>query len=149
MNLFPENTDTKETEISEKFYEEIYSKADIFYFSINPKGTITSCNITLCETLDYEKNELLGKNFLIIIPGKDKKDAENVLKGCLSRGYVKDKRLSFQEHNGRSIQIKLNGIVIQDRAHNILGIRFVCLDLSEKIQFEKQNRLSFHILEWR
>ena len=64
MSVIDEKSSDNEVAILEKFYEELYSKAGILYFSIEPDFVIASCNITTQEVLGYEKEAICGKNFL-------------------------------------------------------------------------------------
>ena len=67
MTLIQEKTNTCTNDMTEKLLEELYSKADIMFFLLDSEGMITSSNITAQETLEYEKEELIGKKFLTLL----------------------------------------------------------------------------------
>ena len=83
MDIMPVKTNIYKFDIPEKLFEELYSKADILYFLIDLDFNIISCNVTALETIDDDKNDLTGKNFLQFIPERDQKDMKGLLNLCL------------------------------------------------------------------
>ena len=75
--------------LSDSEMEQLYSKVDILYFLIDLNAIICSCNSISTEVLGYEKEELLGKNFLDFVRFEDTETVQNQIALCLKRGYIR------------------------------------------------------------
>ena len=145
MEVVEEKSDVYTPLVSEKFYEELYSKADILYFCLDLNVKIVSCNVTAQERLGYEKKKLSGKNFLSFFSEESRRHAEEWIKTCLVRGYVKDVETCMVERSGRNFWVRMNGLTESDDNGNPAAIRFYIRDISEIIRFEKQRNLFLQI----
>jgi len=146
MNLVDEKSDTYRLRLSERTYEELYSKVDILYFLLNSKGEIVSSNVTAQEALGYEKKELSGKNFLSLFQEKDQKDVKKIIEKCVVRGYVKDVQTSILKKAGQSFWIRINGWSENDDTGNQISIRLYIKDISDIVRAERQTALSLRMI---
>ena len=77
MGLTQEKTNIDIRKIPEKIFQELYSKADIFYFVLNLEGAIASCNVVAREKLAGLANEAkdLTAIFVTIIKSTKKNNS--------------------------------------------------------------------------
>ena len=58
-------------------YRDLYQNAPVMYFSLDNQGKLVTFNDTLIQTLGYERKELHGKTYSVLLaPTKREKDAE-------------------------------------------------------------------------
>jgi PAS domain S-box-containing protein len=147
MDISEEKSSQYDLKIPEKFYEELYSKADILYFSVDEDCLIRSYNITFQEKLGYDKKELLGKNFLTLFKEKECSNANEFLNICLVKGYIKDESISFLDKEGHNLNFKLSGLAIRDEIGNSTIVRFYAQDVTEMLKLQSQNNFTSQILK--
>ncbi|MBN1780691.1 response regulator [bacterium] len=118
------------SEIPEKFYEELYSKADILYFRLDESFQVLSCNITVQDKLLYEKESLIGTSFLDFIPENCHTDVERALQTCLNKGYVKDTEVQILTLDKQIIDGQLNGLTYQNTDDDDRFLRLYIRDMT-------------------
>lgn len=133
-------------ELSEKTFEELYSKADILYFLLDAQANILSCNITVEEKLHYEKNECVGKKFLTLIPENELSLVDDALLSCFHKGYLKDIEMSFRTGQGQLLHARLNGLGQYDFSGNVQSVRLYARDISELVQNKMERDFLLKVL---
>ena len=64
-------------EESEKKFKQLYENAPIPYHTLSPNGEITSVNEKWCKTLNYTKEEVIGKSIFDFVIKRERKSAKD------------------------------------------------------------------------
>ncbi|MCD6118172.1 PAS domain S-box protein [bacterium] len=134
--------------MSEKIYEELYSKADILYFVIDKSSNILSLNVTSEEKLGYEKHELAGKNFLDLASYNDREKIQKSFITCFNRGYIKGLQTKLKCRNGKALIASINGL-ISEIDNGKQELRLFVKDVTDEYKLIKQKNLSVRLGEFR
>lgn len=148
MQLIDEKLNTFSDAKLDRMYEELYSKADILYFLLDDTGKIISCNVTGQEKLGYEKKQILGKNFHEFVLTGMEQDLVDQLNLCLNRGYIRDFSSSLRDHQGRAVDVLVNGLTEADESGSPHSIRLFIKDVTELNRQQKQRELSVRVLQY-
>jgi len=124
-------------EVSEKFYEELYSKADILYFVLDESFKIVTGNIVTEEILGYERSKIAGKNFPDLVIEGQRDSIKKDLKICAERGYLKDREYKLQGFNNNKIAVLINGLTVKDK-NGTTKIRLFIKDITLQYKLKKQ-----------
>jgi len=119
-------------EIPEKFYEELYSKADILYFKLDEHYQVISCNITAEEKLAYEQESLSGNSLLNFLAETSQDQVRKALQTCFHKGYIKDIEFQLQTQDRQIIECLMNGLTYQDSDES----RFIRLYIRDITKFK-------------
>ena len=141
MSITRENTQTSKLMISEKLYEELYSKANILYFLLNPDFEILSCNVTAKEMLGLSGNKRGGRNFLSLVESSCREATESYLEDCVRRGYMKDRESVLTGNLGRLLDVSMNGQVETDETDHPVQIRLTITDISKNARQRREKNL--------
>lgn len=132
------------TEIKKAEYEAIKEKnkaqqyleiAGVILVSVNPAGDVQLINPKGCEILEYEKEEILGKNWInnflpISVRDKVKKVAEKIYSGEIeSFKYYENTILT---KSGKEKLIAWNNSTLKDSSGRITGILSSGEDITER-----------------
>ncbi len=108
-------TDKKMTELklsdSEAKYRSLYENAPLSYQSLNPDGTFRDVNPTWLDTLGYERNEVIGKNYADFLHPDWKKHFEKNFPEFKKRGYIDDVQFKIKHKKGHYLDISFNGCI--------------------------------------
>lgn len=148
MNLSDEKLNTSTEPQLDRMYEELYSKADILYFLLDETGKIVSCNVTGQEKLGYDKKQIVGKHFHEFVLTGMEQDLVDQLNLCLTRGYIRDYASSLRDHQGRAVDVLVNGLTEADESGMPHSIRLFIRDVTELNRQQKQRELSIQVLEY-
>ncbi|NQT26899.1 PAS domain S-box protein [candidate division KSB1 bacterium] len=148
MELIEEKLNTLNEPQLDRMYEELYSKADILYFLLDESGQIISCNVTGQEKLGYEKKQILGKKFHEYILTGLEQNLIDQLNICLNRGYIRDFSSSLRDHQGRAVDVLINGLSESDESGTPHSIRLFIKDVTELNRQQKQRELSIQVLQY-
>ncbi len=121
-------------------YIDLYDNAPDFYASIGAeKGEIIDCNQTLCDSLGYQKNEIIGRAiFDIYTPDSAEYAKKKVFPKFQKYGVVKDEEFQLQRKDGSKIDISLNVSAIRDPDGKPIYSRSIFRDITERKQVEAQ-----------
>lgn len=114
MDMVKEKNQIITSDIPEKFYEELYSKADILYFRVDEEFHIISCNVTAEEKLGYDKESLLDTSLITFINDSFQGQIHQALEACFQKGYIRDIELQFQTQENHTVECIMNGLTFQD-----------------------------------
>lgn len=148
MELTDKKIDTFNGPQLDRMYEELYSKADILYFLLSDTGQILSCNVTAQEKLGYEKKQISGKKFHEYIITGLEQDLIDQLNLCLNRGHIREFSSSLRDHQGRAVDVLINGLTESDESGAPHSIRLFIKDVTELNRQQKQRELSIQVLEY-
>lgn len=118
---------------SEKRYQDLYDSAPDMYFSLSREGIIKSVNEYGAKYLNYNKEELIGKDFRSIVFEEDKEQVSENLKKIFS-GEEEKTELEFrkQKKNGTIIWVReRTRLILNDRGEPD-ELFIICRDVTER-----------------
>ncbi len=128
---------------SEERYRTILENIEDSYFEMNPVGTFTFVNNSLCHSLGYSREELIGMNYRSYTFEEDVESLNQVYgqvyrtgepnKGFSHRIVGKDGKLRF---------IEASISPLQNQEGKIIGFRGLSRDITERKQAEEALRQS-------
>jgi len=102
-------------------------------------GNITECNQATLDLHGFSsKEELIGKNALELIAGKDHQRAMENLKKTLEQGSVRSIEYTFLTKDGREFPAELSASVIKDSSGNPTGFVAITEDITERKKAEEE-----------
>jgi PAS domain S-box-containing protein len=111
-------------------YRDLYQNAPVMYFSLDNQGKLVTFNDTLIRTLGYERKELHGKNYsLLLAPASVPSDEAFTENTPLADG---EREARWRKKDGAVIDIWLHTIPVPDDEGNFVRYRSAALDLTEK-----------------
>lgn len=124
----------------EREYRDLYENAPIPYLSMDRDGKIYRCNQEACLLSGYDKLELIGLNVLGLFANKKQIDENfNSIRQTLENGgAVKDRELEMVCKNGDRVWISLAIDAIKNKKDEIVEIRAMGIDISQRKTLEKQ-----------
>ncbi|HHS12715.1 MAG TPA: response regulator, partial [bacterium] len=129
--------------VSEKIYEEMYSKADILYFSLNADRCIKACNVTAEEKLGQDKQQLLGKKFLDCIQEAERPRMNETLDQCYERGYIRD-FFTRMITGIDCLEVCINGLAVS--SGDSTAVKLYIRDIHPVVRLERQRRFYTRLL---
>jgi nitrogen-specific signal transduction histidine kinase/CheY-like chemotaxis protein len=112
-------------QLSERSFEEFYSKAGILYVALNPDLSILGCNCTFEEWLGYSREEIIDRKFTEILPQSAVERGTRCLQICVDRGYIRDEPLLIAGRGGDLFMMQANGIFQAGQGES--GVVRLCL----------------------
>lgn len=114
-----ENKPKKENELSEEFFENIFSQAGDGIFLIDDQGRMVEMNPRGCEILGYTKEELQGKRVFDFQPADE---IEHIAKKLaeLSVEKIVTAESAFIRKDGSRVQVEITGKLLSN--NQIIGM---------------------------
>ncbi len=114
--------------------------AGVLLASLDRRGRITVINREGCETLGYEKNELLGKDwFDLVVPDRIQEQIEEVfrelLKGNVAPAEYYENPVVTKDGDERLLTF--HNTLLTDEVGSVTGILFSAEDVTERKRTEK------------
>lgn len=124
---------------AEKRYLNLYNHSIDMQLSIDVKTqAIIECNQTICEALNYSKDELIGKNVFELYHPDCVQSAKKEFTRFLKAGKSINKERVFKTKDGIDIDVLLNIIATYDENNNMaIGM----ISLSDISESKKSQRL--------
>lgn len=133
---------------SENLFRYLYEYGNEMYISISPKdASILKCNETLCNTLGYTKEELIGMPVFKLYDPTNLPKVKVAFEIFLREGVIKNEELRLQKKSGEIIDILLNASSVKDSNGNILYSRASYIDVSQKKDAERKLKQLADIIE--
>jgi PAS domain S-box-containing protein len=128
---------------SEERYRSIYHYTPAMLHSIDTKGRLVSVSDNWLEVLGYDREEVIGNKLVQYFTPASRRLAEDkVLPKFFETGFCKDIPYQFVKKNGGIIDILLSAIGDRDDDGNIARSLAVSIDVTERIQAEKDLKLA-------
>lgn len=103
--------------LSEKHFHQLYNEAPVMIHSIDLDGNITDINDFWCETLGYDRAEIMGTSILQVLTDESKKYAIEVnMPRFYKDGFCRDVPYHLVKKNGEIIDILLSGLMLRNQA---------------------------------
>lgn len=114
-----------------ELYKYLYEHAHEMYVSVSPAdASILKVNDTLCKTLGYDRNELIGKPVFKVYHEDCLEQVKVAFNKFTKDGFVKNAELILKKKDGEKIYVILNVSSVKDDKGNILYSRSSWVDIS-------------------
>jgi len=125
---------------NERKYRDLYENAPIAYFSLDGKGTIIKVNQTTLTLSGYDEQALMGHNIMEFhVPDQGLEWTPEQVQPLLDKSRsVKDFEMKFRNRTGQDVWISLCVDTIRDKEDQMIEIRAMAVDISERKLLEKQ-----------
>jgi signal transduction histidine kinase len=133
-------------EIPERFYEELYSKADILYFRLTDQFQIEGCNVSALEKLTTEIDTVLNTSFLTLLSDSSQGAIHHALQTCLKKGYVRGIEFQFLTPELQTIYCTLNGLTYEDEQQKRF-LRLYIQDITTIKYLQMTNNILINLLD--
>ena len=125
---------------NEKKYRDLYENAPIAYFSMDNQGTIIKFNHNALKLSGYGKEELTGRNIMELhVDDQEETTTPDQVKLTLEQGKpVRNVEIKFRNKNQQDVWASLSLDALRDKHGEIIEIRAMAIDISERKKLEKQ-----------
>lgn len=125
---------------NEQKYRDLYENAPIAYFSTDREGIVLKSNRNARHLTGYSAEEFTGKNIMSLYDETTKGEMapEDVMKRLEKGQPVKDIEMGFKHRDGQKIWVSLSLDAIRDVSGEVVEIRVMATDISERKALEKQ-----------
>jgi PAS domain S-box-containing protein len=147
MSVTDYKNTTYESDMNEIHIEQLYSKVDILYFLLDSASSIVSCNNTVLETLDLDKEQVLGKNFLDFAHPCSQDLLQSEIARCRQRGFIRSVSSVLMRHSGKPVHVRLNGLSATEADPEARSVRLYVQDVSGLIRSEQRKALMSRLLK--
>ncbi len=119
-------------------YDALIDTANDVIIGIDLEGKIIYCNAALTKEYRWEKNEIVGKNFSLLLPESELHSFETIKEKILFKEEQKyfDSRRVTKNHN--IVLISVNYSPILDPSGKVIGISSIERILPEKIKVQRK-----------
>jgi len=143
QGTFADITERKMTqerlEESEKKYRELVEDINDAIYSVDTKGTVIYVSPAIKHLIGYEPHEVMGKHFVDFVHPEDMKEMEKGFASVLAgKNVPADYRILNKA--GSYIWIRALSKAIKDDKDNVIGIRGIVSDITERKESELQIR---------
>lgn len=114
---------------------------------ISPEGVIRMVNVATCRMLDYERHELEGRDFDLILVGES--DAPYCLAKLLEQRSCNCQELTYRKKDGSHVPVAFSGAALYTVGGSVQGYVCVALDITDRKEAEEQIRRINEELESR
>ena len=132
---------------SEKKYQDLVEKERDIIYTVDDKGTITFANPAVERILGYRAEELIGKNFMALIPKEIHERTGADLQSLLKTGELIAETVLLDKE-GRPHTVEHSSITIK-KDDKVVGVRGVVRDITERKKAEEALHQRSHDLQKR
>lgn len=141
-----ESRDLLETRVQERTAEvqDLYDNAPCGYITLDHLGQITRVNNTLLKWLGYTREEMLGRNYVEMIPASQAKlyRTKEYADFYLHGGEINSMQFQVIRRDGTQFPILANANSLVDEQGRFIGTRSTVFDITERKQVENNLRES-------
>lgn len=127
-----------ELEVNEKRYKALYKQAPIPYQSLDRNAIILDVNPKWLKTLDYSRDEVLGKHFSDFVhPDARSRFLLKFSEFC-QIGAISDVDLPLLKSDGTIVETLFEGSIMYDEQHAVMKTFCIFRDVTEQRKIEAQ-----------
>lgn len=134
----------KELQESEEKFRSLYEKAPMAYQSLDAEGRIITVNQAWLKTMDFSKEEVLGKNFSEFLPPEAKEHFAKFFPKFKAAGHIDGIEHTLQKKDGSKILVTFDGKIVYDEDGGFKQTQCVFTDVTERRKQEQALRA----IEW-
>ena len=127
---------------SEKKYQQIYDEAPVGYHELDTKGRITRVNRTELQMLGYGAGEMLGKPVWDFFEEEDTTRKVILAKLSGDVSFHDTFERTYRRKDGSTLPVLVEDRVMRDKGNQIIGIRSMVEDITERRRTEEALRKS-------
>lgn len=125
-------TSRRKNEEERRFLASIVNSSEDAIVGQDVKGFITSWNRGAEKLFGYNKNEIIGKNFSVVIPKDGINDIEHILNSASEGKKVEKYETVSLKKNGESVNVSITISPILDEDNNLVGFSSITRDITEE-----------------
>ncbi|HXZ35851.1 MAG TPA: PAS domain S-box protein [Thermodesulfobacteriota bacterium] len=127
---------------SEKKYQQIYDETPVGYHELDTKGRFTRVNRTELQMLGYSAGEMLGKPVWDFFEEEDTTRKVILAKLSGDVSFHDTFERTYRRKDGSTILVLVEDRVLRDKGNQIIGIRSMVEDITERRRAEEALRKS-------
>ena len=121
----------------EKHYRQIFQNSPIPYQSLDENGIITDVNPAWLELMGYSEEEIIGKNFTILLSGENQKKFKKAFNIFKKKGEVSNIQFDLFKKDGSVIYINYHGKVEYTIDNQFFRSHFVFNNITLQLKAEQ------------
>jgi PAS domain S-box-containing protein len=141
--------DLQRTTVSKDYVDNVIRSMNDTLIVVGPDAVIRSVNKATCELLEYEQNELVGKETTLIIPNEVNIFSNAGSPDLTGEPTVVNQELGYVTKTGKKISMLFSAAVLKNKEGKKEGAVYIARDITERKQAEEALRDSerkLHIL---
>jgi PAS domain S-box-containing protein len=118
-------------------YSDLYQNAPAMYFSLDDRGYLLECNNTLLRTLGFQRHELIGRPYPILLVESRKAAFPIYFSEFLRNGYI-EVESRWKKANGEVIDVWVTGVAVNGPDGKLRHSRSVAQDVTARRALEAE-----------
>ncbi|MCV0392044.1 MAG: PAS domain S-box protein [Nitrosopumilus sp.] len=107
---------------SDEKHRNLFELSPLGIFVLDLNGYFTSCNGKAVEIFGYDKNDMIGKHFTLLVAEHDIDKQSKLFAKVLSDGIIMEKPVLCKMKNGTEFQMIVNASAMKDNNAKISGV---------------------------
>jgi len=136
-----------ERHLSNSGYDEllmhILENAQDAVISKDLSGRITSWNKGAEKMFGYKRNEVIGKNITVIVPGDRFREETAILQKIKRGAVVSPYDTILEKKSGKRLEVKLSVSAILDKSGQVIGASKIIRDISKEKKTQRKLQAAF------
>ncbi len=116
----------------EKHYQNLMQNSHDIIFTLGRDGLITTVNQAVKKILGFEKEDVLGKNFMVFLDEEDKQKARVLFAKILQGEQKKREEFKCLTKGKKEIVLLLNAWPLLDEKGKISGVQCIAGDITDR-----------------
>jgi PAS domain S-box-containing protein len=134
--------DLRKTTISRDYVDNIIGSMNDTLVVVDPEAKITNVNRATSKLLEYEEDELIGKDINLIIPREEKNFRGKGFQRLLGQASVVNHELDYLTRSGGRIPMLFSAAVLKNKDGGVVGAVVIARDITERRRAEEALRKS-------
>ena len=118
-------------------YHDLYHGAPVMYFSLDSEGAILTFNETLLNTLGFQREHLIGRRYVDVLPAQPPEDPNLP---AMPKALREGQKTQWKHKNGSIVDVWIRSSTITDDDGQFARWRCSALDLTERNRLADQLR---------
>jgi PAS domain S-box-containing protein len=128
------------TTVSKDYLNRIYQGVVDMLIVLNPDNTIQAVNATVVKELGYTEEELIDRDFTLLLARNEQKGMERILRELSKKGYYYNIERAFRTKKGKTIDVSFSCSLLKDAGAGS-SILIIAKDISRIKRTEEQLRV--------
>ncbi len=129
--------DLRKTTISKDYMDNIIGSMNDMLIVVDPNARIRNVNRATCDLLEFQEDELIGRNFDLIVPGEENFFQISGLGKQPGETSAVNRQVHYVTKNGKSIPVLFSAAMLKNKDGDILGAVGIARDITERIKTEE------------